>query len=234
MANASNPTKRERRRIKTERLRAAQRRRERRRTIGYTLGAVGVIALAVATVAISSGGGGDAEGQVIHPSASSAVSVSGPPRSGLLAIGERVPSFSAPGFRMERSGDGYIVSRQTVSWADYGGSPTVLSVWAEWCPHCQKELPLLASEVAKFPGVKLVTVLSSIDLHPGPTPEGYLSEHGLTFPVAVDDGNTTLARALGVLGFPTLYFVDSDGRVSFAADGEVPSDVLQQQLAKLS
>lgn len=232
MADTSNASKRERKRIKAEQLRAAQRRREQRRTIGYTLAAIAVVAIAVAIIA-SSAGGGSGTGP-IQASRSADVSVSGPPRSQLLAVGDAVPSFSAPGFHMEASGDGYSISHGTVDWADYQGSPTVLSIWASWCPHCQKELPILSEVVAKFPNVKLVTLVTSIGAHPGPTPNGYLADHGLTFPAAIDDARGTLAQALGVLGFPTLYFVDSDGKVTFAQDGEVPAGVLQEQLSKLS
>jgi thiol-disulfide isomerase/thioredoxin len=233
MANTSNAiSKRERRRRKAEELRAAQRRREQRRTIGYALGAIAVIAVAVAVIASMSGGGAS-EG-AIHPSASSAISVSGPPRSQPLAVGDAVPSFSAPGFHMEPTDGGYAIARERIDWADYRGSPTVLTVWAPWCPHCQKELPILSDAVAATPNVKLVSVVTSIGAAPGPSPNEYLADHGLTFPVAVDDANGTLARALGVQGFPTLYFVGSDGKVTFVQEGEVPADVLREQLAKLS
>jgi thiol-disulfide isomerase/thioredoxin len=232
MANTTNATtKRERRRQKAEQLRAAQRRAERRRTIAYTVGAVAVLGIAVAILAGMGGGSGDG---AIQPSAAGQVSVSGPARSSILAVGDPVPSFSAPGFHMTRSGGDYAISRERVDWSTYEGSPTVLSIWAPWCPHCQKELPVLSDAVAGQPDVKLVTVVTSIGAHPGPTPEGYLAENGLTFPAAIDDAQGTLAQALGVQGFPTLYFVGSDGTVAYAQDGEVPVDVLQQELAKLS
>lgn len=234
MADISNATtKRERRRLKAEQLRAAQRRREQRRTIGYTVGAIAVIAVAVAVVAGLSGGSG-AEGP-IRPSAASQVSISGAPRSAMLAVGDPVPAFSAPGFHMEADGGGdFTISRSRIDWAEYGGTPTVLSIWAPWCPHCQVELPVLSAAVAKYPDVKLVTVVTSIGAHPGPTPNGYLADHGLTFPAAIDDARGTLAQALGVQAFPTLYFVRSDGTVAFAQEGEVASNVLQQELSQLS
>jgi thiol-disulfide isomerase/thioredoxin len=233
MANTSNATtKRERKRLKAEQLRAAQRRRDQRRTIGYTVGAVAVLALAV--VVIGNTGGGSSGSGPIQPSAATQVSISGGPRSGLLAAGDAVPEFSAPGFRMTASGDGYTISRAPVDWSDYGGAPTVLSIWASWCPHCQKELPVLSRSVADHPNVKLVTVVTSIGAHPGPTPNEYLADNGLTFPTAIDDARGTLAQGLGVQAFPTLYLVGSDGTVAFAHEGEVPSNVLEQELSQLS
>jgi hypothetical protein len=93
---------------------------------------------------------------------------------------------------------------------------------------------VLSDAVASHPGIELVTVVTSIGQHPGPSPNGYLAENGLTFPAAIDDEQGTLARGLGVQAFPTLYFVRSDGTVSYAQEGEVPADVLQQELSKLS
>jgi thiol-disulfide isomerase/thioredoxin len=233
MAKTSNPTtKRERKQVRAAQVRAAERRREQRRTIGYTVAAVAVLGVAVAVILASSGGSGT--GGPIQPSAANEVSISGGPRSAMLAVGDAVPSFSAPGFRMAPSGGTYTLERGPVDWAQYGGTPTVLSIWAPWCPHCQAELPVLSEAVSRYPNVELVTVVTSIGAEPGPTPNGYLADHGLTFPAAIDDAQGTLARALGVQAFPTLYFVRSDGTVAFAQEGEVPSNVLQQELSKLS
>jgi thiol-disulfide isomerase/thioredoxin len=235
MANASHTLpKRERRRIKAEQLRAAQHRREQRRTIGFTLGAIAVIGIVVA-VFVSLSGEGGSSGGTIRPSAANQVSTSGAPRSSMLSVGEKVPDFSAPGFHMQaKGGGGYTIARTAFDWSTYGGRPAVLSIWAPWCPHCQNELPVLSEAVAKTPNVRLVTVVTMIGAHPGPTPNGYLADHGLTFPVAIDDATGTLGAALGVQAFPTLYLVDSTGTVRFAHEGEVPAAQLEGELSKLS
>jgi thiol-disulfide isomerase/thioredoxin len=224
-------SKRERRRQRAEQQRAAQRRREQRRTIGYTVGALVVIVVAVAVI---SGLGGSGSTGRIRASASGAISVSASPRSSMLAVGDAIPSFSAPGFHMQARGDAYSLERERIDWSGYGGGPSVLTIWAPWCPHCQAELPVLSATVAKYPSVRLVSVATSIGQHPGPSPDEYLADNGLTFPVAIDDESGTLARALGVQAFPTIYVVGSDGRVSYAAEGEVPTGTLQSELAGVS
>jgi thiol-disulfide isomerase/thioredoxin len=236
MANASHTmTKRERKRVRAEELRAAQRRREQRRTLAFTLGAVAVIGVVVAVIVSLSGGGPSAGGGSISPSSAREVSISGPPRTSMLAVGATVPEFAAPGFHMQAaSGGGYTIARAPFDWAAYAGHPTVLSIWAPWCPHCQNELPVLSEVVSKTPNVRLATVVTSVGAQPGPTPNGYLADHGLTFPVAIDDANATLARALGVQAFPTLYLVDANGKIVFANEGEVPASQLEAELAKIS
>ena len=231
MAKTSNtPSRRER--MKAEQLRLAERRRQQRRTIATTLGAALVVA--VVLVLFSDLLGPDSGAGPITPSAAGDVAVSGPPRSELLAVGDGVPSFSAPGFHMSSLAADAAIVRRRVGWSAYRGSPTVISLWASWCPHCQAELPVLADAVSKTPGVKLVTIVTAIGQHPGPTPSEYLGEHGLTFPVAIDDAAGTLAQAFGLRAFPTLYFVNSSGKVTHASEGEVPEETLRQELAKLS
>jgi thiol-disulfide isomerase/thioredoxin len=152
----------------------------------------------------------------------------------MLGEGATIPSFSAPGFHMQPTDGRYALERDRFDWSRYEGAPTVLAIWAPWCPHCQAELPVLSSTVAEYPNVHLVTVVTSIGQHPGPSPDTYLADHGLTFPTAIDDGSGTLARALGVQAFPTLYLVGSDGTIAHAAEGEVPAETLKQELSSLS
>ena len=84
------------------------------------------------------------------------------------------------------------------------------------------------------PQVGFVTLVTAVGDRPGPTPEAYMRDHGLAFPVAVDDDQGTIANTLGVPGFPMLYFVASDGTVSFSASGEVDEAALVETISRLS
>jgi thiol-disulfide isomerase/thioredoxin len=107
-------------------------------------------------------------------------------------------------------------------------------VWASWCPHCQRLLPPLARVAREFPAVRVVTVTTSIGRHGGPSPEEYLERQGLSFPVALDDADNTLARALGVLRYPTVYWVGRDGRVRGVTEGEAGEVALRDAFALLA
>ena len=220
MVKTADRTKRERRLERAEAGAAARRRIQRRRRLGRITAAV-AIACAIAIGVVAFLGGSDDPGA--GPSDRSAVVAEGPARSEPLARGDSVPDFSAPGLQ---SG--------TVSWEAFSNRPTLLAVWAPWCPHCQVELPILERVMRDHPRVGFVTVVTAVGDHPGPTPEGYMADNGLSFPVAVDDDQGTIARTLGVPGFPLLYFVDSDGTVRFAASGEVDEATLVEAISRLS
>jgi peroxiredoxin len=169
--------------------------------------------VAVIAVAVITSGPGEGTRAA---STKGSVTAAGPQLSAPLTQGSLVPDFSAPGLMGGR-----------VSWSDYRGSPTVLAVWAPWCPHCQVELPVLGRVALDFPSVHVVSVVTAVGLHPGPTPEGFMSQHGLTFPVAVDDSSGAIARSLGIDGFPTVYYVDGSGRVTTVAVGEVTEQTMR-------
>ena len=57
---------------------------------------------------------------------------------------------------------------------------------------------------------------------PGPTPERFMESHRLTFPVALDATDGRLADAFGLQGYPTIYYVGSDGTVSQVTVGATP------------
>jgi hypothetical protein len=61
-----------------------------------------------------------------------------------------------------------------------------------------------------------------------------MADNGITMPTAIDDAQGTLAAAFGIQGFPTLYFVGSDGVVTQMAEGEVDEDALVRMVDSLT
>jgi peroxiredoxin len=141
----------------------------------------------------------------------------GPPRDDVLAPGDTIPDFAAPGLQGGR-----------VSWQDRKGAPAVLVVWAAWCPHCRRLVPVLARVAREFPTVRLLSVTTSIGRRPGPSPAEFLEQFGLSFPVALDDGDNRLAHALGVYRYPVVYWTGRDGRIRRVTLGESTEAALRQ------
>lgn len=204
------PDRGARRPSKAERA-ATERRRAQRRRLGGILIAVAAVAV-FAVVAITAGGGNGGAG----PSGAGEVAFDGPSRTAPLAVGEAVPGFSGPGLT-----GGHI------AWSDVAGEPTVLAVWAPWCPHCQVELPVLGRVADEFPAVRVLTVVTAIGESPGPDPLEFMEDNGLTFPTVVDDGDRTILQGLGVTGFPTAFYVGSDGVVRQVTSGETDEQELR-------
>lgn len=109
----------------------------------------------------------------------------------------------------------------TLSLASLAGQPTVLNVWATWCPPCVREMPALQRVHEQLGPQGLRVVAVSVDSEPGMInawgrPGGNVREFverlGLTFEILWDpSGNLETAYALP--GLPTTFLIDRRGRV---------------------
>jgi hypothetical protein len=85
-----------------------------------------------------------------------------------------------------------------------------------------------------FPGVRLVGIVTAAGDLPGPTPEQFMQSHDLSFPVALDTTDERLSDAFGVQGFPTVYYVRSDGTVSQVAVGAAPEAAVRSSIQAIA
>jgi thiol-disulfide isomerase/thioredoxin len=108
--------------------------------------------------------------------------------------------------------------------ADLRDRLVLVNFWATWCPPCRREMPSMERlhQALKDQGL---TVLA-VDV--GEDPDTIFAFTGQlnpapTFPMLVDpDGKT--AEAWAVLGLPTSFVVDTQGRIIMRAVGGTEFD----------
>lgn len=104
------------------------------------------------------------------------------------------------------------------------GRPKVVLFLAHWCPHCQREVPAIELYLVdnEFPeGVDVYSVATaSSPTRPNWPPSAWLTEEGWSFPVLVDDEQSSAFRAFGQGDFPYFVFVDAQGNVALRLIGE--------------
>jgi cytochrome c biogenesis protein CcmG, thiol:disulfide interchange protein DsbE len=104
------------------------------------------------------------------------------------------------------------------------GKRTMVVIAAHWCPHCQRELPLLVEwkKSGKVPSDLEVIVLSTnVAAERGNYPPAvWLESIDNPFPVLADDANSAAAMALGNTTFPTMVLIGKDGKVERRMSGE--------------
>jgi thiol-disulfide isomerase/thioredoxin len=110
------------------------------------------------------------------------------------------------------------------------GGPKMVVFLAHWCPHCNREIPVLQSWAAsgRMPaGLDIVGVSTSAapqrDNFP---PSSWIKAKRWTWPVLADSVASDAAIAYGVAGFPTFVIVGADGAVKARSSGELPVDEL--------
>lgn len=183
--------------------------------VPVVLGIVGLLAL----VAVVATGGDDGGGEVAGLEQTRPVSVEGDPlaryRAGGAdpAVGTAAPEVQGATF------DGTPVAIT----AD--GRPKVLVFLAHWCPHCQREVPVLAGWLAGNgpPGdVDIYGVATSTSSErPNYPPSEWLREEGFTVPTLADDGQGSAAVAFGLSSFPYYVVLDGDHQVLARGSGEL-------------
>jgi cytochrome c biogenesis protein CcmG/thiol:disulfide interchange protein DsbE len=129
------------------------------------------------------------------------------------AVGQTIPELRGQSF------DGSPVDIR-----NDGRAKLILFV-AHWCPHCQREVPLLTDYLKSNPlpsGVDLYTVSTNVTAkRPNYPPSAWLKKEGWTAKTLADSENQDAADAFGLTAFPYFVAVDGSGKVVARTSGEI-------------
>lgn len=105
--------------------------------------------------------------------------------------------------------------------------PTLVVFLAHWCPHCQREVPVLVDLMAEgqLDGTRVVAVLTGTSPdRPNFPPVAWLERESWTGEVLLDDDMSAGAQGFGLSSYPFLVFLDADGKVVARASGELAGE----------
>ncbi len=116
--------------------------------------------------------------------------------------------------------------------------PLVVEVFATWCEICTSEIPVLNHLTATHPDVDVVAVTGSkkganfepesrFDL------ERYRSQRKVRYSIAFDP-TIGLTRDYKVVGFPSIYVIDRNGKITFNEAGAVSFAALDEAVKEAS
>lgn len=178
----------------------------------------GVVAVALVAVVILTFDSGGSTDELGSPEVSGEFLPRLPDGSADPAVGTQIPEVIGADFE-----------GNAVTITDDGNAKIILFL-AHWCPHCQREAPIVQDWIDTDPlpaGVDLYAIASGIsstrDNYP---PSAWLAREGWTSPVMVDDASSTISGAFGLPAYPFWVFVDGDGTVLARLTGGIsPSDL---------
>jgi thiol-disulfide isomerase/thioredoxin len=192
--------------------------------LGIVLAVVAVAA--IATFLLTSGGDDGADADEVTGLVHGEVTVTGDD----LPEGEGADDGAVGSAAPTLAGTNYAGDPVAITPGEDG--PLMIVVMAHWCPHCNREVPLLLEwkESGDVPEGLTVVGLSTAanEDRPNFPPGQWLEDLGWDWPVIADDEPQTGAIALGTTGYPYLVFVDGEGTVLGRYSGELPIDAVQQ------
>ena len=117
------------------------------------------------------------------------------------------------------------------------GKPKLIIFLAHWCPHCQREVPVVQAwiDANGMPaGVELISVVTAIDANrPNYPPDAWLASEHWAVPVIVDADNQ-IATSYGLTAFPYWVAVGADGTVAQRLTGELTPEQIDALVTLVS
>jgi len=219
---------------RADRRRAAREQQASKGVSRWILPIAGLVIVGVAVVAVilSQSGSGGSAGASAAPSGTP-IAVGAP-----VITGSALPKFSGT------QGDPAVgMVAPTVVGQDYAGhtvtiaptgKPMLVVFAAHWCPHCQREIPLIQQWINDGkapPDVDLRSVSTGIEpTAPNYPPEAWFESVGWTVPLIVDPTNS-VATAYGLSSYPYFVLLDGKGDVVSRFSGEIAMSDLEALLA---
>jgi peroxiredoxin len=141
------------------------------------------------------------------------------------AAGVASPNNPAPDFTA------YDLQGNPVTLSSLKGKVVLVNFWASWCQYCRAEMPDLEkfSEKYRASGVEVVGLDVGEDSF---TIYNFAQQNGLSFRLWRDP-DENIAKAYGVSGYPTTFFIDKQGVVRHIEVGQMSFATMEKNLQDL-
>jgi thiol-disulfide isomerase/thioredoxin len=121
------------------------------------------------------------------------------------------------------------LSGRQVSLSESDGRVRLVDFWATWCAPCRKEIPML-NELHRTYGSEGLTILAISEENPEVVRE-FAEEVGVEYANLIDRGD--VSQRYEVLGLPTAFLIDREGRIVETYMGEKPREQLEERIREL-
>ncbi|WP_151957468.1 TlpA disulfide reductase family protein [Acinetobacter guillouiae] len=122
------------------------------------------------------------------------------------------------------------LQQEHVELTQFLGKPTVINLWASWCPPCRREMPVLNDAQQRYPNVQFVFINQNEDAK---TVQTYLQQHKLNLHWVLLDFDGVTAQKMGMFGLPSTLFFNAQGKLIDTHMGELTHAALHQKVQRI-
>lgn len=115
--------------------------------------------------------------------------------------------------------------------ARFAGKPTVVNLWATWCPPCVREMPVLHAAQVERQDIHFVFINQGED---AARVRRWLHARGLPLQNVLVDEPQRAGAVFRQKGYPTTLFFDANGTLVSRRVGELSAATLAEKLTQIS
>ena len=121
-----------------------------------------------------------------------------------------------------------------VKLSDYAGKPIVLNFWATWCYYCMEEMPDFDKAYENYPDVQFFMVNATDGYHETVSKaKEYIESEKYKFDVFFDTEEEAV-KAYNITGFPTTFFIGTDGNLVATRRGMLDYEILEKGIKMIT
>lgn len=102
---------------------------------------------------------------------------------------------------------------------EFEGKTILVSFWASWCGSCVEELPSLDILQKDFRKLPFEVLAISEDFKGIAVAEDHFNKYGIRHLKLYHDYKNSLFKAMGVVGLPTAFLIDPEGKIKVIFKG---------------
>ncbi len=136
-------------------------------------------------------------------------------------VGSTAPAYALPDL------DG-----KTVRNSDFLGRVVILDFWATWCPPCRVEVPHFVRLQSKYREQGLAIVGLSLDQGGAKDVRPFADEFDVNYTMLIANDKTADDYG-GIVGIPTTFVIDRDGKVVKRFVGYTAPEVFEETIRPL-
>lgn len=148
---------------------------------------------------------------------------------GLQAVLQKETHY--PDLKFTPLATAHLPNSTAIALNQFKGQPTVVNLWASWCPPCHREMPVLAKAQQQHADINFVLLNQGEDVE---TVQKYLQKNHFAFKHVLFDPNGEMPQQMNTFGLPTTFFFNAQGQLLERHQGELTAAMLQQYLKKIS